>query len=818
MRIAIYDGILETHVGSSFERALKRRGHEVFNTGKIGHGFKFPAAKANIEHLELAVHQVIDFNADVCFVMRPASLPFSLLTKLQRRGITLVAWLSDDPVLFDLSYGPVVESYDLILHCGNQKVLEFYEARFGRPTGVNFPFWTDHVAFPYIWGEAEPSTDLMFLGNVNDEVRRSRYFKLAKLQSSVRIHGNVGADYSGLSGGYLDGDKEVVASGRTARAALNIPQFFENHRGLETWFSGLGDLGFFEYPSRVIQYMAMGLPTISIIPGAQSFRSYPEMIVAESIEEADEKYLELRDSGGLEKLSQETVARFNKHFSADARVLALESLLASDAWKSLSALEREVWFTTIEPESSSQVFSGTSISNTDEAEAQPFMRLDATKQVVIISNGTESATNNSSVLTELFNGLEVSVKNLDLQAFERSLVPDPAGKCDSALNIGRLTNELPVGPGVLIIADDGIALTKAGAELIAERGLKTVVFAGDETNTASKISRLSENYDLVVTSNNSLYVNQRDRGVENIAFLPTIVHPKFLELLEEKESNEGVAKFSENQATENAFARCFSTDLSQGAVDHEHHFDELAKLSLPELVSTLSSEVSLLSFSGTRAAPRVHRLAAYIVLASKFTFASRVPDLRAIYPFDRATCLVSNPGELATKTALYLSDGQSNGSLNATQRQGRTDLRNAGSRFLEMVEELSSHGANDRQYLSKNEVFELERSNKDNPERGNTVLIIPRVSFAIGAHKDWWFRVRLNGEAVAGSHLSDGQNFLIRNVPRNLLLECELEYLGPNREILRAKAAQATYEAEFTTATFGGAGQFPRVTIINQSH
>ena len=41
MRIALFDGLLETHVPESLARALTFRGHDVLDTGKVGHGFQF---------------------------------------------------------------------------------------------------------------------------------------------------------------------------------------------------------------------------------------------------------------------------------------------------------------------------------------------------------------------------------------------------------------------------------------------------------------------------------------------------------------------------------------------------------------------------------------------------------------------------------------------------------------------------------------------------------------------------------------------------------------------------------------------------------
>lgn len=348
MRIALYDGILEQHVADSLERALLSRGHDVYSTGKITGGFQFKTGQSQLRDLEIEISDVIAFAPDWVFVFRPAALPYVLLDRLQRRGIRVAAWFSDDPVLFDLSYAPLLERYDLVLHCADERVLRFYEEQFGYPTGVNVPFWTDHEAFPRVWGYREPSSDVMFLGNVDDEIRRHRYFDLASLGADVTIYGRVGDDPHGLGGGYLDSDADVVDAGSRTRMAINIPQFFENHRGLRTWFPELGSLGFFEYPSRVVQYMAMGIPVATVVPGRPDFAAVPEMLVYADFEEASGGIRAAVEEADLTEISNRTAARFDRHFTAVSRVLMLEHLFESADWKTLDARERSLYFTRFE--------------------------------------------------------------------------------------------------------------------------------------------------------------------------------------------------------------------------------------------------------------------------------------------------------------------------------------------------------------------------------------------------------------------------------------------------------------------------------------
>lgn len=353
VKIALYDGILETHVAQSLERALTKRGHQVINTGKVGKGFAYPQDPATVAQLEAVLDEVLSQDPDVIFVFRPASLPFGLLRRARASGARLVAWFSDDPVLWNLSYGPGIEFYDLVLHCGNSEVLSFYERKHGRPTGINFPFWTDNVAFPRVYGTNETQYDAMFLGNVRGQVRSKRYEALAGLEARVRVFGSVDEDPLGLWGGYLDSDEEVADAASRARFGVSIPQVFSDHSGMPTWFPGLGDLSFFQYPSRVIQYAAMGLPIIAMVPDATHLSSFPEIVCASDADDLNRQVRRLVSNMDLADLSARTHNRFERHFSADARAIALEALLGDEVhWRGMSVEGRTSLFTEFQPEGS----------------------------------------------------------------------------------------------------------------------------------------------------------------------------------------------------------------------------------------------------------------------------------------------------------------------------------------------------------------------------------------------------------------------------------------------------------------------------------
>ncbi|OFK93710.1 hypothetical protein HMPREF2792_01385 [Corynebacterium sp. HMSC068H04] len=813
MRISIYDGILETHVASSLERALVARGHSVLNTGKIGHGFKFPTPGQDQTALEVAVRRVIDFDSDVCFVMRPASLPFSLLKKLKKQGITLVAWLSDDPVLFDLSYGPIVDSYDLVLHCGNVKVLEFYEEYFGRPTGVNFPFWTDHEAFPRVWGKAEPLVDLMFLGNVQDEVRRSRYFKLAGLTSSVRVHGNVGADYIGLSGGYLDGNNEVLLSGASTRAALNIPQFFRDHRGLETWFEGLGALGFFEYPSRVIQYMAMGIPTISVVPSDAVFRSYPEMLTASTIHEADEAFRELSASGGLADLSSRVGERFDRNFSAESRVLALEALLESDNWKQLDAAEREVWFTQFDGRSAVAEAAANTPREASEIVLKERNLEDLREQineVIVLQEDGAAETSRSSVIVELLKRNGIKVNTLAASEETRLLVPDPSRVCDTAVNVGRLLEAFSAQRSVLIVADTSAAITSTGANLLRDNGIKTIGFESGHSSGTKVIARMAEFYDLVITSNRRNYNYMASRGFENVHFLPALIHPDFARLVSEQHRKSSIIKVNKDQSTENVFAPAFTADMPLLAIDKIYHYEELEGATLSELAEYLTSEVALLTHSGTRNNPKISHLVPYILTAADWVFSNRVPDIDQIYPLDVATTLVGNPGELRAKLELLSASDYSVAKSMEKLESGRALIERGNLDFLDMVSLIFEKDVC-LPMLKSGDKLEIPLSWTRDVQGSGSVNLKIRERFYIGSGRDWRVRVVVDGKVEWSGSIQELSDLLVQRVNGTTHIRLEAEYLGASRLIPRERAFSAECVADFRRSLILAGSNVPRV-------
>lgn len=777
MRICIFDGILETHVGSSLERSFVKFGHETFNTGKIGSGFKFPKSYEDVSHLEASVQDAIRFEPDVVFVMRPASLPHRLLQKLQSTGATMVAWFSDDPVLFDLSYGPILSDYDIILHCGNERVLNYYEDYFGFPTGVNFPFWTDHEAFPKVWGSRTPDTDLIFLGNVHDAVRRDRYFAMGSSDLRIRVHGNIGADYFGIGGGYLLTDQEVAEAASTALVALNIPQFFKDHRGLETWFPGLDRLGYFQFPSRVVQYMAMGLPTISVIPNEQQIDSYPEMAIAGSMEEAFSIAAGWIQEDGLAERSASTVRRFDRYFSADSRVMALERLLQGDeSWRGLSVAERVSWFTRFD--ATERTFDEPVPSAQKEK-----VTLGETRVNVVSLNGNSKLryTRGSAVTEALSTRKDIALKTFSLEDNPGLLAPEPQKILESALVVDQKLFDLIGDAKNLLVVGASVAITQAGKELLHHKGVRTVLVADDGIRTWNQLVRALQGFDSVMTPNYPLFKRARSHGFKNIYFVPHFVRPSFMDALERQDRKDEVIRVRETSKKEEIQSPSIYNDaqfLDQTILE----FEELQKLEIDELAARLKARLTLLTFGGNRAEPQLDAMVAYVVAASSLTFMGRPASPDAAHPYELICYTAHDPGELRTKLTRILE-----GKLSSRPGDsGALDLVTSPSHFFETLNQVLLRplaGARPADNILSAGSVQTLPINWVGRDRGRSILLKIWTVANAGELTDWRYSIRISGKEEFSILPTGFDELFVDEVADPGKLSIEAEYSGRKLQI-----------------------------------
>lgn len=328
MRIVLFDGLLEAHVQESLARALTGRGHEVHWTGRVWQGDRLPRSPEERQGIREVVDRVLRLRPDALLTFRAAALRPEELQRLRDSGITLLAWFSDDPVLFRACTGPLAPEYDVTLHTGAEEVLELYEREYDV-RGVSMPFFTDPVAFPRSYGSRPPEHEVVFLGNTHTRVRWWRYEWLASTGLPVRLFGKVAADPAGLHAGRLATDREVADVLARTTVALSTPQRFSDYAGSRYDFPGLSELGEFDTPSRLVQYAATGLPVVTYRSTPPPPHEMPSVVVREPEATADAVRDLLADPDRRSELSEAAYEWFRRWHTADSRARLLEELIAA---------------------------------------------------------------------------------------------------------------------------------------------------------------------------------------------------------------------------------------------------------------------------------------------------------------------------------------------------------------------------------------------------------------------------------------------------------------------------------------------------------
>ncbi|WP_193085974.1 glycosyltransferase [Halomonas sp. FME65] len=352
MKIIVFDEILEVHVCDALATGLTLLGHIVHRTGKVWKGHKFPGTTEEEKPIDRLIDDLCESNFDALINFRASSLLPKHVKKLRHAGIKTVVWLPDDPVLYSLCYNRVVDHYDLVLHCGDRGVLNFYDTHNHLP-GMNFPFWVDPGVFSVgRSGRSQLTKDSpkpwVFFGNLGGQVRQGRYDVLSKLSEGLDIWGQCPKDPHGMHRGYLKTIDSTIATLPQYQVGINIPQNFEDYHGSNYDFLELSNLGKFFLPSRVIQYAALELPVLTI--GVDSSPShFTSSLVAENSAKALDCLNGVLSSTAMkQELAAHGRAEICKHFSGVSRARFLVALLQEDLTPSQLGLhEREFayrWF------------------------------------------------------------------------------------------------------------------------------------------------------------------------------------------------------------------------------------------------------------------------------------------------------------------------------------------------------------------------------------------------------------------------------------------------------------------------------------------
>ncbi|MFA5891155.1 MAG: polysaccharide pyruvyl transferase family protein [Actinomycetota bacterium] len=324
MKWILWGDILERHVVDSLASALRAEGHDVVHVPVREPGYVLDPDAETERRWEALLDEALP--ADALFNFRADHLTPRLVEKLRAQGTVTFAWLSDDPLLYQLVYRHFVESYDVTLHTGREDVLAFYEQRHGIK-GFSFPFWTDDARYPARWDPDAADIELGFLGNCTGPRRNGRYDLLASLPFRTRFFGRMNRgdeDYAGIAGGLLAPDEISEATARF-RLGLSIPQAFDEAEPRFS-FPELVGFGEFCFPSRLIAYAATGVPSISLqataspLASTLTVRTRAELVgIAADL---------LEDPGALLALSASVRAEFEACLSARSRVAMLSGLLS----------------------------------------------------------------------------------------------------------------------------------------------------------------------------------------------------------------------------------------------------------------------------------------------------------------------------------------------------------------------------------------------------------------------------------------------------------------------------------------------------------
>jgi len=537
MKIVLFDDIHENHVRRSLSRALRARGHTVVETQPVWRGHRLPVEASDIEHIRQEVDTVIGLKPDALLNFRASSLTPEMLKDIRAAGIKTAVWFPDDPVLYDVCYRLVVEHYDIVLNCGSREVLEFYEFRHGVH-GFNFPFWTDRIEFPRTHDAvATPEFDIGFLGTFKGPARSTRYQTLASLPFKVKAFGEIKEDPAGIGGGYLRTPQDVADTLAKARIGFNMPQVFSDYHGHAYDFPELARLGSFEFASRVIQYMAIGLP-VATLGKYRAPKAYPEMLVAPDIARMTALLRQiLSDPEKLQELSTITAARFDSAFSADARAALFEALCEEPGLgKTIPVEERSQMFANmngVAAEGSQKGKLPRDVDGLPSIEEQKAclsqQRFEAKKKYNILHIGTftQGSTDVVACLYRSLQNVGHNVHHVDFRD-EPDILVEPGGLISGYgpvyVNHQEVLRHAKDHLAQIVVCNAaGLCFSPEAAQELRNAGLVLVGITLSDPDVQDSIIDHVENFDLHFTNSRHALKRYIERGIKNTFYLPFAV-------------------------------------------------------------------------------------------------------------------------------------------------------------------------------------------------------------------------------------------------------------------------------------------------------
>src|SRR5690606_24370057 len=218
-------------------------------SGRVWRSHRRATVATDMARIDSAGDSGLAEGCEALLNFRAGALSPRQLDRLRRAGVRPAVWRPDVPVLYATTYGPVVDAYDHVLHCGPASVLRFYDTK-GHAPGVSFPFWLGTREWPWQWRHETATQGLVFLGNLHGPAKRGRYGVLALAAGRITVYGNCPEDPHGIHRGELHGADALRAVLPGFAAGINLPQRFADYLGTPYDFDGLAGLGSFRSEER----------------------------------------------------------------------------------------------------------------------------------------------------------------------------------------------------------------------------------------------------------------------------------------------------------------------------------------------------------------------------------------------------------------------------------------------------------------------------------------------------------------------------------------------------------------------------------------
>ncbi|MFC9441871.1 MULTISPECIES: hypothetical protein [unclassified Brevibacterium] len=453
---------------------------------------------------------------DVFLAFRPASVPLPLLQRVKAVAGMTITWFSDDPVYFSTVYATVAPHYDLVLHTGGPDNLRIYSEALGLGNGVEFPFWTDQIEHPRADFAFEPSYDWLFYGNLHDRFRRDRVDYLRELGSRAAVFGKPPDARETVNHlGILTREGELRAIAGKCRFGLSFSQRLSSYAGTKFESVATRAVREFPMPSRLIQYLAIGLPVMSRDQSPYTKRMLPGVMHAETSRAAVRLSQEFDDSDWAHASNQASQL-FEESFTAESRAAFLLELVSEFSWRRWSITDRSVAFAG--KGSSHAADCSFESSTVDHGRAALNVRGSSAsvpqRSFALIGKGW---TNEQSVLSRIKRALHSSghqVVDVNPFSYADRITDDVLGHFSGVLDVRAVLSGTKVD-AIIAVGDD---------YLVRHAGDLPVIAMLDNSSTLSRrVARKAETYSALVVANEELRDNLSRLGYANVYHLPFIL-------------------------------------------------------------------------------------------------------------------------------------------------------------------------------------------------------------------------------------------------------------------------------------------------------